>query len=165
VATLRLDRNAEPQPITVQRIEHIGTLNMINANGSDLSQIMFGSPGETNYVAKKEQARNDGLELDADGSTLQNVDTEGRAKIRAKDSKLKNIKHRASSGPQRIKSIGGVAAIFVGGALVAFSHESGSPTSFSASAFGTKWSLVTGVPGIVIALFGVLVLVFSRGKE
>ncbi len=160
---LRLDRHAEQRPLTIGSVQ---SLILVNASGSDLSNIHLGNSGEQQYLAsaKKGTGEKRGFVLDAEDSLVERIDSEVDTSITAKKSKVRDIKARSSSAPQRYRALAGLGAILIGGFVVWVGKDSTS-TTMNVDAFGTKWSLVTAVPGVALAFIGMLILVLPSRKD
>jgi hypothetical protein len=157
-----VDLAADQRPVTIQ---HIDALYLVNANQSDLSHINLGHGAEARLASKKEDSgdTSGGFELDADGSTVERVAVEGTGRLRAKNSKVRDINATKSTAPQRWRSIGGVAAVILGSLVVAYGREAAS-TSMGIEAMGTRWSLVTTIPGLAIVMLGAVILALPSRK-
>jgi len=154
-----LDVAAQRRPITFERVEQ---MYVLNSHSSDLSNIRMGYGGPGQLASKKKTSRS-GFILEAEDASIEGVDAEGDADIRAKRSQVRDIKARKSTEPQRLRAIGGVAAIVLGAVVVALGRESAS-TTMNVEGIGTKWSLVTTVPGLVLAFIGAIALVVPSRK-
>lgn len=138
----------------------------MNANQSDLSHINLGHRAETNQVASKKKetdGASGGFKLDAEGSVIERVEIEGAGDIRARGSLVRDVAATKSTSPQRLRSYSGFAAIVLGGILVA-AGGTADPTSLGIKVMGTNWSLVTTIPGLAIALMGVVILALPSRK-